>query len=134
MSEGFVRNSKMARWSDKEDQVVIKSIESYSSNLDLAFTEASKQLMNRSKSSCSQRWYSSLKHGATVVALGTKQGVVSNSKVVQFDDNGDTKTRKDLLVTLFAGADPVESIENLLNLLTLEEQKVLFKRSMAKLL
>ena len=123
---------KYMPWDDMSDGVVIRHIQEYPSNLKLAFVQAAIEL-GRSESSVSQRYYSSIRKNHPVLVIGSEKGMVANTKIVQFKGDQDSDTRKAMLVAMFGSLNPEEVIGAFLDMLTLEEQKSLFKRSIAKL-
>ena len=126
------RGVTMKRWDAIDDAVLIESIKRYPTNLGLAFQEAGTEL-GRTASSTSQRYYGYIKKNVPVIATGSDQGIASNTKIVPFTGDQDTDTRKAMMLAMFGSMDPSLVIEAFLDLLTMDEQKSLFKRSIAKL-
>ena len=122
----------MNRWTANEDEILIDSIQQYPANLTLAFREAA-VVLGRTQSSVSGRYYTTLRDREAIITVGSPKGVMINKKVVTFKEDGDDDIRKNMIVAMFDGVDTAEAIETLLGLLSMKEQKDLFKRSVAKL-
>ena len=119
-------------WDAIEDATIVQFIQKYPTNLGLAFKESSVKL-GRTESSCSQHYYAKLRNADSIIVVGSDRGLVANKKIVKFDDEN-VKQRKAVMMTLFSSMDPTEMVEAFLGLMTIDEQKALFKRSISKLL
>jgi hypothetical protein len=126
------KSRNVKRWDAIEDATIIEFIKKYPTNLNLAFKQAAVKL-GRSESSCSQHYYAKLRNADPIIVVGSDQGLVSNKKVVKFEEDASSKTRKAMMLAMFASLDPAIVVETFLGLLTMDEQKDLFKRATVKL-
>ena len=84
------KKKKRVPFTPSEDEVIIKFVKDYPTNLKKGFIEASKQLSNRSWKIISVRWYTILKKRKHVNAItcGSSKGFTKNVKNLKCDKNG----------------------------------------------
>jgi hypothetical protein len=123
----------LKRWDMADDAVIVENIQKYPANFGLAFKQTGIELGRTSKA-VAGRYYSALRNNIPIIAIGSSAGVLANTKNVPFKEDESTNTRKAMLLAMFGSMDPTEVIETFLSLLSIEEQKSLFKRSITKLL
>lgn len=78
------------RFTPSEDEVIIRFVKEYPTNLVKAFAEASNQLHNRKWKHVQMRWYGYLKKHKDINAItcGSSKGFTKNVKNLKCDKNG----------------------------------------------
>lgn len=94
-------NSRTIRYTEAEDQVILKHLSKNPTNFAHAFKEASKELKGRSPASCTFRWYGFLKNGENIVACASRTGVVTvNRRVTRIKETTVDELKTEILKSL----------------------------------
>lgn len=94
-------NQRSLKYTEAEDQVILKHLSKNPTNFTYAFKEAAKELKGRTPASCMFRWYGFLKNGGTIVACASRTGVVTvNRRVTRMKEESADELKTEILKSL----------------------------------
>lgn len=93
-----LNSKRFPKYTEAEDQVILKHLSKNHTNFTYAFKEASRELKRRTPASCMIRWYAFLKNGSAIVACASRTGAVTtNRRVTQFKKETADELRAEVL-------------------------------------
>ena len=116
---------KQGQFTSREDEIIVECIKRSTGNLSKAFELASTRLRSRSKASVSTRYYSTLKHGTALMAIGNEHGLLINTKNMPRNISSEissAKLKDDLLKMTFDALSKEKIIELVISDMSSEDK------------